>query len=174
MYQDISLASRHRDSGDVRKERGELMKSPWCSIFAVILAGLLLVTANAPSDTARRSARRWNLERGYLHPAWGLRFCPRRLTDRRRSRAFRRLRLSSLRCCWSWGAIRVTLIRGSQSASGSGRLSYSSGAGRRRTSGGRVFRHVVRDAACGLLLINSTSAQDCGSDCVAQRLRTWR
>ena len=39
---------------------------------------------------------------------------------------------------------------------------------------GRVFRHVVRDAACGLLLIDSTSAQDCGSDCVAQRLRTWR
>jgi hypothetical protein len=33
------------------------MKSPWCSIFAVILAGLLLVTANAPSDAARRSAR---------------------------------------------------------------------------------------------------------------------
>ena len=43
--------------------------------------------------------------------------------------------------------IRVILIGGGQSASGSGRLSYSSGAGRRRTSGGRVFRHVVRDAA---------------------------
>jgi hypothetical protein len=33
------------------------MKSLWCSIFAVTLAGLLLVTANAPSDAARRSAR---------------------------------------------------------------------------------------------------------------------
>jgi hypothetical protein len=35
--------------------------------------------------------------------------------------------------------IRVTLIRGSQSASGSGRLTYSSGAGRWRTSGGECF-----------------------------------
>jgi len=37
------------------------------------------------------------------------------------------------------GAIRVTLVRGSQSASGSGRLSYSSGTGRWRTSGGECF-----------------------------------
>src|SRR5512136_878756 len=37
------------------------------------------------------------------------------------------------------GAIRVTLVRGSQSASGSGRLSYSSGAGRWRTAGGECF-----------------------------------
>jgi hypothetical protein len=37
------------------------------------------------------------------------------------------------------GAIRVTLIRGSQSASGSGRLSSNSGAGRWRTSGGECF-----------------------------------
>jgi hypothetical protein len=37
------------------------------------------------------------------------------------------------------GAIRVTLIRGSQSASGSGRLSSNSGGGRWRTSGGSVL-----------------------------------
>jgi len=100
----------------------------------------------------QRIVLRWNLERGYLHPEWGLRFCP------RRSRVFRRLKLSSLVLLELGEQIRVILIGGSQSASGAGRLSYSSGAGRCRTSG----------------LINFTSARDWGSDCDAQRLRTWR
>src|SRR5262249_14106036 len=42
------------------------------------------------------------------------------------------------------GAIRVTLIRGSQSASGSGRLSFNSGAGRWRTRGGEWFGNGQR------------------------------
>ena len=37
------------------------------------------------------------------------------------------------------GAVRVTLVRGSQSAFGSGRLSNSGGSGRWRTSGGECF-----------------------------------
>src|SRR5262249_15886815 len=119
------------------------------------------------ASECQRIVLRWNLERGYLHPAWGLRFCPRRLTDRRRSRVFRRLKLSSLRCCWSWGSYPRDPDQ-RQPVAADCRIA------RAPVDGARPGEHVVRDAACGLLLINSTSAQDCGSDCVAQRLRTWR
>jgi hypothetical protein len=81
------------------------MKTGWRSIFAVIIAGLLLLISGIPSDAARRVARG--------SQAYG--------------------------AVGAGGAIRVTLIRGSQSASGSGRLSSNSGGGRWRTSGGECF-----------------------------------
>ena len=40
-----------------RNSRSELMKAGWRSIFAVTIAGLLLLISDVPSDAARRVAR---------------------------------------------------------------------------------------------------------------------
>jgi hypothetical protein len=119
------------------------MKRPWCSIFAVILAGLLLVTTNAPSEAARRGARGSSYDGNWSVAIYTVR------GDCGSVRAALRIvggrvysedsSYQAYGAVGAGGAIRVTLIRGSQSASGSGRLSYSSGAGRWRTSGGECF-----------------------------------
>jgi hypothetical protein len=119
------------------------MKTGWRSIFAVTITGFVLVATNVPSDAARRVAGRsshdgtWSVaiytlrgECGSLRAA--LRIIGGRVYSGDGS-------YQAYGAVGAGGAIRVTLVRGSQSASGSGRLSSSSGAGRWRTSGGECF-----------------------------------
>jgi len=116
------------------------MKNRWRSIFAMIIGGLLLVITNVPSDAARRVARgssydgTWSVAIYTLRGDCGsiraaLRIVGGRVYSEDQS-------YQAYGAVGSGGTIRVTLVRGSQSASGSGRLSYSSGAGRWRTSRG--------------------------------------
>jgi hypothetical protein len=119
------------------------MKTGWRSIFAVIIAGLLLLISGIPSDAARRVARGSSYDGTWSVAIYTLR------GDCGSLRAALRIiggRVSSgdgsyqaYGAVGAGGAIRVTLIRGSQSASGSGRLSSNSGGGRWRTSGGSVL-----------------------------------
>ncbi len=119
------------------------MKNRWRLIFAVTIAGLLLVISDVPSDAARRVARGSSYDGTWSVAIYTLR------GDCGSLRAALRIigghvysgdaSFQAYGAVGSGGAIRVTLVRGSQSASGSGRLSYSSGAGRWRTSGGECF-----------------------------------
>jgi hypothetical protein len=115
----------------------------WRPILAVTIAGLLFVISNVPSDAARRAASRssydgtWSVAIYTLRGDCGsvraaLRIVGGRVYSEDQS-------YQAYGAVGSGGAIRVTLVRGSQSASGSGRLSYSSGAGRWRTLGGDCF-----------------------------------
>jgi hypothetical protein len=109
----------------------------------VTIAGLLFVITDAPSDAARRTAKGSSYDGAWSVAIYTLR------GDCGSLRAA--LRIASGRVysgdgsyqaygsVGAGGAIRVTLIRGSQSASGSGRLSLNSGAGRWRTSRGECF-----------------------------------
>ena len=119
------------------------MKNRWRTISVVTIASLLFVITDAPSDAARRVAKgssydgTWSVaiytlrgDCGSLRAA--LQIAGGRVYSAGGSyQAYGRVRAG--------GAIRVTLVRGSQSASGSGRLSFSSGAGRWRTSRGECF-----------------------------------
>jgi hypothetical protein len=129
------------------------MKSRWRPIFVVTIAGSLFVISNVPSDAARRVARgssddgTWSVVIYTLRGDCGsvraaLRIVGGRVYSEDQS-------YQAYGAVGSGGAIRVTLVRGSQSASGSGRLSNSSGAGRWRTSGGECFGSwsAVRRAA---------------------------
>ena len=119
------------------------MKSPWCSIFAVILVGPLLVSTNAPSDAARRAGRGSSYD-----GTWSVAVYTQR-GDCGSVRAALRIvggrvysgdgSYQAYGAVGAGGAIRVTLVRGGRSASGSGRLSYTSGGGRWRTAGGECF-----------------------------------
>jgi hypothetical protein len=119
------------------------MKKRWRLIFAVTIAGLLLVISDVSSDAARRVARGSSYDGTWSVAVYTLR------GDCGSIRAALRIiggrvysgdaSYQAYGAVGSGGAIRVTLVRGSQSASGSGRLSYSSGAGRWRTSGGECF-----------------------------------
>jgi len=119
------------------------MKNRWRAIFIVTIAGLLLVIADAPSDAARRTAKGSSYDGTWSVAIYTLR------GDCGSLRAALRIAggrvysgdgsYQAYGSVGAGGAIRVTLIRGSQSASGSGRLSFSSGAGRWRTSGGECF-----------------------------------
>ena len=119
------------------------MKTGWRSIFAVIIAGSLLLISGVPSDAARQVARGSSYDGTWSVAIYTLR------GDCGSLRAALRIiggRVSSgdgsyqaYGAVGAGGAIRVTLIRGSQSASGSGRLSSNSGGGRWRTSGGECF-----------------------------------
>ena len=118
------------------------MKSQWRAIVVVTIAGLLSVITNAPSDAARRVARGSSYDGTWSVAIYTLR------GDCGSLRAALRIiggrvysgdgSYQAYGAVGAGGAIRVTLIRGSQSASGSGRLSSNSGAGRWRTSGESV------------------------------------
>jgi hypothetical protein len=119
------------------------MKNGWRLIFAVTIAGLLLAVTDVPSDAARRAGRGSSYD-----GTWSVAIYTQR-GDCGSLRAALRIiggrvysgdgTYQAYGAVGAGGAIRVTLIRGSQSASGSGRLSYSSGAGRWRTAGGECF-----------------------------------
>ena len=119
------------------------MKAGWRSIFAVIIAGLLLLISDVPSDAGRRVARgssydgTWSVAIYTLRGDCGsLRAALRIIGGRVYSGDGSYQAYGSV---GAGGAIRVTLVRGGQSASGSGRLSPSAGAGRWRTAGGECF-----------------------------------
>src|SRR4029077_7120276 len=126
-----------------RKSRSESMKNRWRSIFAMIIGGLLLVITNVPSDAARRVARGSSYDGTWSVVIYTLR------GDCGSIRAALRIiggrvysgdsSYQAYGAVGGGGAVRVTLLRGSQSAAGSGRLSNSSGSGRWRTSGGECF-----------------------------------
>ncbi len=119
------------------------MKNGWRLIFAVTIAGLLLAVTDVPSDAARRAGRGSSYD-----GTWSVAIYTQR-GDCGSLRAALRIiggrvysgdgSYQAYGAVGAGGAIRVTLIRGSQSASGSGRLSYISGAGRWRTAGGECF-----------------------------------
>ena len=119
------------------------MKNGWRSIFAVTIAGLLLAVTDVPSDAARRAGRGSSYD-----GTWSVAIYTQR-GDCGSLRAALRIiggrvysgdgSYQAYGAVGAGGAIRVTLVRGGQSASGSGRLSYSSGAGRWRTAGGQCF-----------------------------------
>jgi hypothetical protein len=104
---------------------------------------LLMLITNVPSDAARRSARGSSFDGTWSVAIYTLR------GDCGSLRAAVRIiggrvysgdgSYQAYGAVGAGGAIRVTLIRGSQSASGSGHLSFNSGAGRWRTSGGECF-----------------------------------
>ena len=120
-----------------------LMKTGWRSIFAVIIAGLLMLITNVPSDAARRSARGSSFDGTWSVAIYTLR------GDCGSLRAAVRIiggrvysgdgSYQAYGAVGAGGAIRVTVIRGGQAASGSGRLSSNSGAGQWRTSRGECF-----------------------------------
>jgi hypothetical protein len=119
------------------------MKQRWRLIVAVTIAGLLLVICDVPSDAAHRVAKGSSYDGTWSVAIYTLR------GDCGSLRAALRIvgghiysadgSYQAYGGVGAGGAIRVTLVRGSQSASGSGRLSYSSGTGRWRTSGGECF-----------------------------------
>ena len=117
------------------------MKTGWRSIFAVTIVGVLLVITDVPSDAARRVARgssddgTWSVAIYTLRGDCGsLRAALRIIGGRVYSGDDQ-----AYGAVGAGGAIRVTVIRGGQAASGSGRLSSNSGAGRWRTSRGECF-----------------------------------
>ena len=128
------------------------MKNLWRLILAMTIAGGLVVVTHFPSDAARRVGRSsydgaWSVAIYTLRGDCGsvraaLRIVGGRVYSEDQS-------YQAYGAVGSGGAIRVTLVRGNQSASGSGRLSSSSGAGRWRTSGGECFGSwsAVRHAA---------------------------
>jgi hypothetical protein len=126
-----------------QQSRSEPMKTEWRCIFALAIAGLLLVITDVPSDAARRVARGSSYDGTWSVAIYTLR------GDCGALRAALRIiggrvysgdgSYQAYGAVGAGGAIRVTLVRGSQSASGSGHLSYSSGAGRWRTAGGECF-----------------------------------
>ena len=119
------------------------MKTGWRSIFAVIIGGLLLLISDVPSDAARRIARGSSYDGTWSVAIYTMR------GDCGSLRAALRIiggrvysgdgSYQAYGAVGAGGAIRVTLVRGGRSASGSRRLSYSSGAGRWRTAGGECF-----------------------------------
>ena len=119
------------------------MKNRWRAIFIVTIAGLLLVIADAPSDAARRTAKGSSYDGTWSVAIYTLR------GDCGSVRAALRIiggrvysgdgSYQAYGAVGAGGAIRVTVIRGGQAASGSGRLSSNSGAGRWRTSRGECF-----------------------------------
>jgi hypothetical protein len=119
------------------------MKTGWRSIFAVIIAALLLLISGVSSDAARRIARgssydgTWSVAIYTLRGDCGSLRAALRIIGGRVYSGDGSYQASG--AVGAGGAIRVTLIRGSQSASGSGRLSSNSGGGRWRTSGGECF-----------------------------------
>ena len=113
------------------------MKNLWRPVFAMTIVGLLLVITNAPSDAAQRAARRsaydgeWSVAIYTLRGDCGaVRFALRIVGDLVYSVDQSYQASGAVR---SGGAVWVTLIRGSQSAAGSGRLSRDSGVGRWRS-----------------------------------------
>jgi hypothetical protein len=121
----------------------ESMKNRWRTISVVTIASLLFVITDAPSDAARRVGKGSSYDGTWSVAIYTLR------GDCGSLRAALRIAggrvysgdgsYQAYGSVGAGGAIRVTLIRGSQSASGSGRLSSNSGAGRWRTSGGECF-----------------------------------
>ena len=119
------------------------MKNRWRAIFVVTIAGFLFIVTGAPSDAARRVAKGSSYDGTWSVAIYTLR------GDCGSLRAALRIvggrvysgdgSYQAYGGVGAGGAIRVTLVRGSQSASGSGRLSQSSGAGRWRTAGGECF-----------------------------------
>jgi hypothetical protein len=101
------------------------MNNLWRRIFAMIIAGLLLVVTNVSSDAARRLAGRssydgsWSVaitlrgDCGSVRAA--LRIVGGRVYSEDQS-------YQAYGAVGSGGAIHVTLVRGGESASGSGRL----------------------------------------------------
>ena len=111
-------------------------------IFSVTIAALFIAIASSPSDAARRAQTRSSYDGTWSVVIYTLR------GDCGSIRAALRIiggRVYSGDSSYqAYGAVGggcspVTLLRGSQSAAGSGRLSNSSGSGRWRTSGGECF-----------------------------------
>jgi hypothetical protein len=123
--------------------RSELMKAGWRSIFAMTIAGLLLLISDVPSDAARRVARGSSYDGTWSVAIYTLR------GDCGSLRAALRIiggrvysgdgSYQAYGAVGAGGAIRVTVISGGQAASGSGRLSSNSRAGRWRTARGECF-----------------------------------
>ncbi len=111
--------------------------------FAVAIAALLTGISDSSSDAARRPATRSSYDGTWSVVIYTLR------GDCGSVRAALRIlggrvysgdaSYQAYGAVGGGGTIHVTLVRGSQSASGSGRLSYNSGAGRWRTAGGECF-----------------------------------
>ena len=119
------------------------MKNRWRAIFVVTIASLLFVITDAPSDAARRVTKgssydgTWSVAIYTLRGDCGsLRAALRIVGGRVYSGDGSYQAYGSV---GAGGAIRVTLVRGGQTASGSGRLSPSAGGGRWRTAGGECF-----------------------------------
>jgi hypothetical protein len=110
------------------------------SIFAMIIASSLLVIANVATDAAQRVARRslydgtWSVAIETLRGDCGSVRAALRIVGGRVYADDQSYQASG--AVGSGGVIRVTVVRAGQSASGFGRLSSSSGAGRWRTSRG--------------------------------------
>ena len=119
------------------------MKNRWRTIFVVTIASLLFVITDAPSDAARRVAKGSSYDGTWSVAIYTLRGDCGSLRAALQIAGGRVYSADGTYQAYggvgAGGAIRVTLVRGSQSASGSGRLSFSSGAGRWRTSGGECF-----------------------------------
>jgi hypothetical protein len=117
-----------------------IMNGPLRQIFALSIAVLLVAITNVPSDAARRAVRRSSYDGTWTVVIY---------TQRGDCGSVRAALIivggrvysqdqtyQAYGAVSSGGGIRVTLVRGNQSASGSGRLAQSSGAGRWRTSRG--------------------------------------
>ena len=112
-------------------------------IFSVTIAALFIAIASSPSDAARRAQTRSSYDGTWSVVIYTLR------GDCGSIRAALRIiggrvysgdsSYQAYGAVGGGGAVHVTLLRGSQSAAGSGRLSNSSGSGRWRTSGGECF-----------------------------------
>jgi hypothetical protein len=118
-----------------------MLKTPLLrSIFAMIIASSLLVIANVASNAAQRVTQRssfdgtWSVAIETLRGDCGSVRAALRIVGGRVSADDQSYQAYG--AVGSGGAIRVTVVRGGQSASGSGRLSSSSGAGRWRSSKG--------------------------------------
>jgi hypothetical protein len=116
------------------------MKNLLRPAVAMIIANSLLIIANLPADAAQRGAVRSSYDGNWSVAIETLR------GDCGSVRAAVRIvggrvyaddqSYQAYGAVGSGGAIRVTVVRSGQSASGSGRLSSSSGVGRWRTSRG--------------------------------------
>lgn len=106
-------------------------------IFAMTITGLLAAITNGPSDAARSGPTRssydgeWSVAIYTLQGECGavraaLRIFGSRVYSVDQS-------YQAYGAVSSRGAVRVTVVRGNQSASGSGRMSHTSGAGRWRS-----------------------------------------
>jgi hypothetical protein len=117
--------------------KGMTMKVCRRSICAATIAMLIAIVSSVPSEAARRGAIRSPYDGDWSVAIYTLR------GDCGAIRAALRIfggRVYSVDQSYqaygavnAKGAVRVTIVRGSQSASGSGRLSYNSGAGRWRS-----------------------------------------
>ena len=119
------------------------MKALTQRIVGVTIAVLLTAIATSPSNAARRAQMRssydgtWSVAIYTLRGDCGSVRAALRIIGGRVYSGDSSYQASG--AVGGGGAVRVTLVRGSQSASGSGRLSNSSGGGRWRTSGGECF-----------------------------------